>query len=217
MKFFFALLFLVSLATGFTSVYRFETPASARVVVQPAKPAVDQTLGPLNRFCKLAYILDRDDRMTVCAYRQMSDQELVKVWRQFYRSLAFYKEFLDQNQFKVRADYHLGSQPKFWLIPANAMDSAEYFAPAGEGRQTVARYARGKGWLIFSDRALDDSGPSSTDLSHEIAHYVNEDLGIIGDIDERLAQAFEVFYAKRIVQTSKNQTPLADIVMERGK
>ena len=87
-------------------------------------------------------------------------------------------------------------EPYVFIVPMKLINDRDVFKRTDSWDRIAGRYITNKGWIFVTERAFTDEG--YTDLPHEVAHWLNNNIGGIAGTpkDERLADAFEAYYVK---------------------
>lgn len=142
--------------------------------------------------------LDLSQNIEICSYRVLSSKNLLTLENRVNEGICYYDKFLIETKNKFLYNTKLSKKLHITLLDYNT------FA-VENGKDTVAKYKESSniGNIIVTDRVF-----SSTDLEHELAHYLNNYFQDFADkdLDENLAYEFELFIGNQNLITACRET-----------
>lgn len=142
------------------------------------------------RFCANRYITYTSHR--ICSIHPLKNSHLKVLSNQIAKSFKLFDDFAVQNDLG-RPVYHLPLD--IYIVPYRTLNNTSIFGSKFAHSHVVGRYYETKGYVFITNEY--GLKPQSTDLAHELAHYANDNLGIVNESrDEMLARKFEQYYKR---------------------
>ena len=148
------------------------------------------TLASGNKYCVFTYGIKELPESLICSREALGKQDLKGLNNKILKTLRIYPRFITKLGYKW-------SQPdgiNIIFLNKKEINSSELFARDTHNRTVLARYFPKYNLMYLT---LDALKPASLDIPHEMAHHINDHIGISNEIkDEALAYEFEEYYTE---------------------
>ncbi len=141
------------------------------------------------QWCLFQYHLTNKN-YRLCSINKLSKAQLLVLHNQMVGAKALYEIY-------VKETYAITVGPPqnnidIFLIDDERINNERNFKYNPEAGLVVGRYYPKTNWMFLTDRVFTEKGDS--DFPHEIAHWLNEDIGIAERDNEPMVRKFEKFY-----------------------
>lgn len=176
---------MVAFATFYISDYIEKRKLDSVVELPELLPEILPIFPKKDKLCKNQY---RINKVKVCSLKPLSGTELEVIGYRTNKTLRIYPQFINKE-----IDYRFPLS--IYVLDLKTLNDGNIFKNK-PGKKIVGRYLKTTGEVFVSREMFLDVG--KTDLQHELAHYINDNLGYKDEeIDEKLAYSFEKYYNRR--------------------
>lgn len=173
--------FMVAFATFYISNYKEQRTQTEIVEFDLERFLEEKT--KKDQFCNYKYRISNQTK--VCSLKPLSKYKLEVINYRTIKTLNIYPKFA-----KKKVKYKLPLS--IYVIDIDSLNNSSLFK-SRPNKRIVVRYLKGKGKVFVSPEMFLKIG--ETDLQHELAHYINDNIGYSNEeLDENLAYAFEKYY-----------------------
>lgn len=148
------------------------------------------------KYCIYTYAIGNGKAtIPVCSQYPLSGREVEHLNQQYSYTMFLYREFLEPKGLTLPAktDRNLD----IYFTTFEHINDVDYFPRKDPKIKIVGRYVNRVANIFLTRQALED--PLCTDAPHELAHWLNDVLGLKDKVkNEAWAQEFEAYYDRRV-------------------